>query len=138
MHTRASAYALAIHNDCVLLTQLAAYCRNGGHWTLPGGGIDHGEQPHETVVREAVEETSLHAKDLALLHARTFSETGGSGGDFLAVQIVYSATMVGPPSVQEVGGSTAAVAWVPLSEVAALPTVSLVGAALAAWSETRV
>lgn len=35
MRTRVSAYALAIHDGHVLLTQLASFCTNGGHWTLP-------------------------------------------------------------------------------------------------------
>lgn len=130
MHTRASAYALALHDGCVLLTQLAPYCTNGGHWTLPGGGIDHGEQPEETVRREAFEETSLTAKNLEILLARTYSETS-ERGKFLAVQIVYQAEMRGKPSVHEVGGSTAAVAWIPLADVGDLPTVSVVDAALA-------
>lgn len=129
MRTRASAYALAVHEDHVLLTQLADYCTNAGHWSLPGGGIDLGEQPAETVVREAFEETGLHATDVCLFHSRTYSESG-ERGDFLAVQLIYTATLRGEPSVQEVGGSTAAVRWVPLSEVAELPTVSLVDAAL--------
>ncbi|MFT6161853.1 MAG: hypothetical protein ACJARS_004117, partial [bacterium] len=64
------------------------------------------------------------------LHARTYSESG-ERGDFLAVQIIYTATLRGEPSVQEVGGSTAAARWVPLSELATLPTVALVSAAVA-------
>lgn len=130
MHTRASAYALAVHNGHILLTQLASYCTNAGHWTLPGGGIDHGEQPEETVRREALEETGLPATDLELFHVRTFSEHT-KRGEFLAVQIVYRASIEGNPSVQEAGGSTADVAWVPLTQVAELPTVSLVDAVLA-------
>ena len=31
-------------------------------WVLPGGGIDEGETPEETVVREAFEETGLGVK----------------------------------------------------------------------------
>jgi 8-oxo-dGTP diphosphatase len=125
MHTRVSAYAFAIHDGHVLLTQLAAYCFNAGHWTLPGGGIDHGEQPMEAVVREAREETSLEATQLELLHARAFSEVT-KRGPFMGVQLVYRATMRGDPRVIEVGGSTAAARWVPLHEVASLPTVAMV------------
>lgn len=137
MRTRASAYALAIDNDHILLTQLADYCTNGGHWTLPGGGIDHGEQPADAVVREAFEETGLHATDVGIVHARTYSESG-ERGDFMAVQLIYTATLRGEPSVQEVGGSTAAVKWVALADVAALPTVSLVDAAMALVSRGTV
>lgn len=130
MKTRVSAYALAIHDEKILLTQLAPQCFRAGHWTLPGGGIDHGEQPVETVVREVYEETSLDATELALFHAMTFSETSDRG-QFLGVQIVYRATASGTPRVIEQGGSTAAAAWFPLAEVAGLPTVPMVDAVLA-------
>jgi len=134
MKTRASAYVLAIDEGRVLLTQLAASCWNGGHWTLPGGGIDHGEQPMQTVVREAHEETSLAVNDLRLFHARTFSEDGKQG-PFLALQVVYTGVMRGEPRVLEQGGSTAAVRWIPLGEVASLPTVALVDEVLSMWHQ---
>ena len=35
---------------------------NPGHWTLPGGGIDFGEDPEDAVVREFIEETGLTVK----------------------------------------------------------------------------
>lgn len=132
MYTRASAYAFAVHDGHILLTQLAAFCTRAGHWSLPGGGMDHGEQPPETVRRECIEETGLEAHDLQLLCAQTYSETSAKG-DFMAVQIVYAARMQGTPEVQEVGGSTADARWVPLDALDALPTVSLVDAAVAAW-----
>lgn len=133
MYTRASAYALAVHDGHVLLTQLAAYCTRPGHWSLPGGGIDHGEQPEEAVVREAMEETGLDALDLRPLCAHTYSETSEKRGDFMAVQIVYLARMEGTPQVLEVGGSTADARWVPLEALAELPTVPIVDLAMDAW-----
>ena len=116
MRTRASAYALAIHDGHILLAQLAQHCSRPGYWTLPGGGIDHGEQPMEAVVREAMEETGLVASELQLLHARTFSEKHPHE-DYLAVQLIYVAHMRGKPEVQEVGGSTAHAEWVALEDL---------------------
>lgn len=129
MNTRASAYALAVNDGKVLLTQLAGFCTNPGHWSLPGGGIDHGEQPHEAVRREVWEESGLRTGELSLLTARTYSEDGRRG-PFLGVQIIYQAKLSGAPRVVEVGGSTAAVAWVPLEDLADLPVLPLVRAAL--------
>ncbi len=121
MKTRVSAYGLVIDEGRILLTQLADFCYRPGHWTLPGGGMEHGEQPEETLVRELREETGLVAHDLSLFHVHAFSES--SRGLYMGVQIVYRASATGTPSVQEVGGSTAAAAWVPLSQLAELPRV---------------
>jgi 8-oxo-dGTP diphosphatase len=40
---------------------------DGGKWMLPGGGVEHGEHPEETVVRELREETGYHVTVGALL-----------------------------------------------------------------------
>ena len=121
MKTRVSAYGLVIRNDQILLTQLAEHCYRPGHWTLPGGGMAHGELPEQTLVREFQEETGLTATDLELFHVHAFSES--SPDLFMGVQIVYRVHAEGTPSVQEVGGSTADVAWIPLAELPLVPRV---------------
>jgi len=121
MKTRVSAYGLVIQDEHILLTQLADYCYRPGHWTLPGGGMDFGELPEQTLAREFFEETGLRAEELELFHVHAFSENDRS--PFMGVQIVYRAQASGVPSVQEVGGSTAAVAWVPLDELHTMPRV---------------
>jgi 8-oxo-dGTP diphosphatase len=121
MKTRASAYGLVINDDRILLTQLADYCYRPGHWSLPGGGMKHGELPEETLVREFREETGLEARDLAIFHVHSFSEN--ERGPFMGVQIVYRVKAEGQPQVIEIGGSTAAVAWVPLKDVTRLERV---------------
>jgi 8-oxo-dGTP diphosphatase len=48
---RVAAYAVCIRDGQILLARWVA--RDGAkRWTLPGGGMDHGEHPVETVVRE--------------------------------------------------------------------------------------
>jgi 8-oxo-dGTP pyrophosphatase MutT (NUDIX family) len=83
--------------------------------------MDHGELPEQTLVREFYEEIGLIAHSLKLFHVHAFSES--ERGPFMGVQIVYQVQASGAPSVQEVGGSTAAVAWVPLAELGAMPRV---------------
>ncbi|MFT5587670.1 MAG: 8-oxo-dGTP diphosphatase [Cognaticolwellia sp.] len=129
MRTRVSVYGLAM-DHCpeqgprVLLTQLAEHCYRPGCWTLPGGGMDFGESPEQTLMREVHEESALHATEPKLFHVHSFSEDT-KRGPFQAVQIVYRIQAQGEPRVLEVDGSTGAVAWVPLSEVAALPKVPM-------------
>jgi 8-oxo-dGTP diphosphatase len=129
MRTRASIYGLAIDGERILLTQLAPQCYRAGSWNLPGGGMDFGESPEQTLVREVHEESALNATEPELFHVHAFSEQT-SRGPFHAVQIVYRIHARGEPRVLEVGGSTGAVAWVPFSELAALPKVPMLDAVL--------
>jgi ADP-ribose pyrophosphatase YjhB (NUDIX family) len=123
---RVAAYALALREGAsgqqVLLTRNSARGPHPGQWTLPGGGIDHGEEPQQTVVREVREETGLACTVGGVLHVGSthFEGTAPSGRreDFHALQVVYEAAVGDDePRVVEVGGTTDAVAWVPLSEV---------------------
>lgn len=43
----------------LLLTRLNDRTERPGCWTLPGGGVDHGEHPEQVMVREVLEETGL-------------------------------------------------------------------------------
>jgi 8-oxo-dGTP diphosphatase len=53
---RLAAYAVRVEEDRVLL---ALYAPRGvdAHWTLPGGGVEQGEDPFHAVIREVAEET---------------------------------------------------------------------------------
>jgi 8-oxo-dGTP diphosphatase len=123
---RVAAYALVLRDGDggreVLLTRNSARGPHPGSWTLPGGGIDHGEEPRDTVVREVREETGLACTpgdvlDVGSVH---FEGTAPSGRreDYHALQIVFDATVSdGEPTVLETGGTTDAAAWVPLAEL---------------------
>ena len=138
---RAAAYALAVRESEtgpeVLLTRNSARGPHPGSWTLPGGGIDHGEKPRDTVVREVHEETGLTCTPGEVLDVGSthFEGTAPSGRreDFHALQIVYSAEVSdGEPAVVEDAGTTDATAWVPVADLDHLEVRGLVHAALAA------
>jgi len=119
---RLAAKGLARRGDAVLLTRLSALAVESGRWTLPGGGVDHGERPADALAREVLEETGLAAEVGALLgvHDAHFTGTAPSGRneDFHAVNLIFSITVTdGQPQVLESGGTTDDVAWVEVADI---------------------
>lgn len=57
---RLAARALLRRGDEILLARIAGTgYGTAGSWTLPGGGVDHGEHPEDSLRREVLEETGL-------------------------------------------------------------------------------
>jgi len=116
---RPGAYAVLAHDGRILLTRLSAT----KIWTLPGGGIDHGEDPVDAVRREVHEETGLPLTDTRLLDVDSVHFTGhapdGRLEDFHAVRLLFtgSVPLDVEPRVVEVGGSSDAAAWRPIAEL---------------------
>ncbi len=137
---RLAAYALLLRDGAVLLARNSARGPHPGSWTLPGGGVAHGESPADAVVREVREETGLHAEVGALLgvHDEHFVGTAPHGREenFHGVHLVFAASVsAGEPVVVEVDGTTDATRWVPLAEVdsGAVRVSEVVTAALEMW-----
>jgi 8-oxo-dGTP diphosphatase len=136
---RLAVKALIRRGDRVLLARLSARAVETGHWTLPGGGVDHGESPETALVREVTEEAGLNPTVKALVGVHDAHLTGnapdGRLEDFHAVNLVYEAEVPHgeEPRVREEDGTTDAVQWVPIADIAAgvLPVTDLVRFALA-------
>jgi 8-oxo-dGTP diphosphatase len=136
---RLAVKALVRRGDSVLLARLSERAVEPGRWTLPGGGVDHGESPETALVREVAEETGLVATVGPLLGVNDKHLTGnapdGRFEDFHAVNLVFEAAVPvdQEPSVHEVDGTTDAVQWVDVVEIATgvLPVTELVRFALA-------
>lgn len=137
---RLAAYTLVRRGGDVLLTRISARGAHPGAWTLPGGGLDHGEAPRDALAREVREECGIEVSvgDLLDVHDTHFEGTAPSGRfeDFHGVHLVFRGTIAGDaePHVVEVGGTTDAVAWVPVANVesGAIRVLDVVRAALAA------
>ena len=134
---RVAAYAVVRRDDDVLLTRLSARAAHPGAWTLPGGGIDHGERPAAALAREVEEECGLSCEvgDLLDVHDTHFSGQAPSGRieDYHGVHLIFAATVAeGEPRVAEVDGTTDAVAWVPVADIrsGSVPVLDLVRHAL--------
>ena len=133
-----AAYAVGVRDEEILLARGVA--RDGRkRWTLPGGGMDHGELPVETVVREVAEETGYEAEPTALLGIdsirRNWLRRLGGPGDWQGLRIIYEARITGGALRNEEGGSTDLAAWHPLGSVAALDRVELVDIGLQLWRD---
>ncbi|WP_037859802.1 NUDIX hydrolase [Streptomyces sp. NRRL S-340] len=135
---RVAAYAVCVRDGRMLLARWVA--RDGARrWTLPGGGMEHGEDPYDTVVREAEEETGYAVEPVALLGLdsirRTYPRPLGSHADFHGLRIVYEARVTGGDLRHETGGSTDMAAWHDLDAVPELERVGLVDVGLRLWRE---
>ncbi|MFH8836487.1 NUDIX hydrolase [Streptomyces sp. NPDC017868] len=135
---RVAAYAVCVRGGEILLARWVA--KDGvKRWTLPGGGMDHGEEPVHTVVREVEEETGYLTEPTALLGIdsirRSWLRRLGGPGDWQGLRIIYEAQVTGGALRHETDGSTDLAAWHPLDTVPSLTRVELVDIGLDLWRE---
>jgi 8-oxo-dGTP diphosphatase len=144
---RLGAYAVIVRDDRILLSRLAPHLTTSELWTLPGGGVDHGEDPRAAVVREVHEETGLDARvgETAQVFSAHLPDAWRDGRaiDAHSVRLVYEGWVpvdAPEPRVVEVDGSTVDAAWHPVGMVldGTLPVAALVREALAAHEPFRM
>lgn len=134
MDLRVAAYAVVTDDeDRVLLARWTQGRRVA--WTMPGGGLESGEDPEDAVRRELREETgySVHVQELLGIHSRVIPagrRVAKADAPLHTLRIVYRAETTGGRLRFEKNGSTDMAGWFTLAEIAELQRVKLVDIAL--------
>lgn len=134
--TRVGAYGVVVQDGKILLARFT-----GGkvpEWTLPGGGLELGEDPEDAASREITEETGYQVELQGLLGVDSFHvpperRISDRTRHLHALRIIYRARVIGGELCREVDGSTDDARWVSLEEVVSLTRVDLVDKGVALW-----
>lgn len=102
---------------------------DAGYWTLPGGGLDFGEDPADAMVREVKEETGLIVRPRGLADIDSFSEENERRA-FHGIRIIYQTELIGGTLMDQLDGSTDLCAWWTFEEAQQLQLVDLVNVGL--------
>jgi ADP-ribose pyrophosphatase YjhB (NUDIX family) len=132
-HQRIAVYGLCREGDRVLLARAAPYLTVAGRWFLPGGGLLHGEDPVDGLVREFAEETGLDITPGPLLGVLSDLTTLPDGARLHTVRLIYEVASWAGELRAETDGSTDAVAWAGPAELAERSLMPYVAEALARW-----
>jgi len=118
---------LAVYGVCrdaagrLLLARAAPSLSLRGRWFLPGGGVQHGEDPRDSLRREIHEESGLTVELGDLLDV--LSDVRAIPGDVSlhTVRLIYRVTSWEGTLRPETGGTTDAVGWFTLEEMRSMP-----------------
>jgi 8-oxo-dGTP diphosphatase len=135
MSFRLAAYAVCIEDGRVLLAHYVSPT-GGTNWTLPGGRVEHTEDPFDTVIREVAEETGLEAVVERLLGVDSrvipVTELRLPGPvPHHNVGIFYLVRVTGGQLRPEPNGETSESVWTQMPNVASLRRSSLVDIGIA-------
>ncbi|QBS42138.1 NUDIX hydrolase [Nocardia sp. CS682] len=133
MSFRLAAYAVCIEDGRVLLARQMSP-DGESNWTLPGGKVEHGEDPFDAVTREFTEETGYRGivERLLGVDSRVIPAAAARAGtEHQNVGIFYRVRVTGGRPQPESNGETAEPTWTPLADVDHLRRSSLVDVGLA-------
>jgi 8-oxo-dGTP diphosphatase len=105
----------------LLLARAAPSLTISGRWFLPGGGVQHGEEPTESLRREVEEESGLTVTVGPLLDALSDVRTLPDGFSLHTIRLIYRVDAWEGTLRPEADGTTDAVAWFGPDELASLP-----------------
>src|SRR5262245_22938144 len=126
---RIGAYAVCSDADTRLLVcRIAPGYPEAGAWTLPGGGVEFGEDPNLAVLRELDEEAGLSGRvdSVALVFSEVVEKPVTLPGPLQSIAILYRVTITGGDLRNELDGSTDCCAWMTARELDGVRTVEIV------------
>lgn len=134
MDLRVAAYAVITDDDGKVLLARWTEGRRVA-WTMPGGGLEPGEDPEDAVRREVREETgyTVHVQELLGVHSRVIPagrRVKKADVPLHTLRIVYRAKISGGKLRFEEDGSTDMAGWFSTTAAAELQRVKLVDIAL--------
>ncbi|MFB7083554.1 NUDIX hydrolase [Streptomyces sp. NPDC056308] len=128
MSFRLAAYAVCIKDGRVLLARHVPPAGES-NWTLPGGRVEHGEDPFDAVIREVAEETGCTAvvDRLIGVDSRVIPVAEARAGvEHQNVGVFYRVRITGGRLRPEPNGEIAESVWTMITDVAGLRRSSLV------------
>lgn len=105
----------------LLLARASSSITLQGRWFLPGGGVEHGEDPTESLTREIEEESGLTVSLGPLLDVLSDVRTIPDGTSLHTVRLIYRVDSWAGTLRPETDGTTDAVGWFTPEEVRDMP-----------------
>jgi 8-oxo-dGTP diphosphatase len=106
----------------MLLVRHSPHSGTPGVWSLPGGAVDHGENPNDTVVRETAAETGLSVAVAGLRDVLADLRVVPHRGVTIHTdRLIYDVSVRGGSLIARIGHPTDVARFVSMAEAAALP-----------------
>jgi 8-oxo-dGTP diphosphatase len=109
---RLGVYGICVEDDRILMVRASNLTEVPGRWFLPGGGVDHGEHPEESLAREFREETGLSVHVGRFLGVLSDVRKRANGAMHHTIRLIYSVDYFDGVLKSELIGSSDLAQWI--------------------------